>query len=135
MRRRTRRSTQPLDDMKRPATLAGDSTSSEGLKLPALQRLLQNYYHQDAWLDFSKVEEIWADFLKHEPLETAPALLNDVGQLLVKGAITVREFLRSNADALGFRKADQYVTWAKRLKVWLEGAVSSNTSFERTREG
>jgi hypothetical protein len=104
-------------------------------QLPNLKRLLGNYYHQDAWVDFSSDEEIWSDFLKHEPSKTAAFLLVELGQLLGRGSVGVRGFIRSNADALGFRQSSRYVTWANRLKAWLEAEMSSNKSLERTREG
>ena len=99
-----------------------------------MKRLLQNYYHQDAWLDYSKDEEIWVNFLKHEPPETAGALLHEVDQLLDAGSVRIREFVGSYADALYFRNSNQYVTWMKRLKTWLDGEMSSNKSLERTRD-
>ena len=136
MRRRARRTAQPLDDMKRPATSKEPvPTGAIHSQLPSLGRLLQNYYHQDAWVEFSNDEEIWSDFLKHEPPSTTASLLVDVGHLLGGGSVGVRDFIRLNADALYFRQSTRYVTWANRLKVWLEGQMSSNKSLERTREG
>jgi len=120
--------------MKRPATAKEPSTRAVNAQLTNLRRLLKNYYHQDAWVEFSNDEEIWSDFLKHEPSGTAVTLLTDVGQLLGRGSVGVRDFIRSNADALGFRQSSRYVTWANRLKAWLDRELSSNKSLERTRE-
>jgi hypothetical protein len=85
-------------------------------------------------VEFTKDEEIWTDFLKHEPPSTAAALLVDVTHLLGTGSVGVRDFIRANADALGFRKSSRYPTWANRLKAWLEREMSSDKSLERTPE-
>jgi CdiI immunity protein len=104
-------------------------------KLPTLDRLLMNYYHQDVWVEFSEDQDVWLHFLSHASPQDAQMLLADTCQLLGLGSVGVREYLRANSVAFGFRKSSQHVTWAKRLKEWLEQRVSSNNSLERTREG
>jgi hypothetical protein len=122
--------------MKVSATRRKASSPHElGSDLAALTDLLSNYYHQDVWVDHSTDEEVWEEFLSHRPSGAPDLLLADAENLLGRGSVEIRKFVRMHADALGFRRSGQYVTWVRRLQTWLHLKVSSNKSLERTREG
>ena len=121
--------------MKVPVTSENASLPQEVKSdLAILGDLLGNYYHQDVWADHSTDEEVWEEFLSHRSSGTAGLLLTDAENLLGRGSVEIRNFVRKHADALGFRRSGQYVTWVKRLHTWLHLKVSSNNSLERARE-
>ncbi|MGZ3885249.1 MAG: contact-dependent growth inhibition system immunity protein [Bacteroidia bacterium] len=92
--------------------------------METLINLLDAYYNQDVWGDFSTHPEVWKDYATANP-HLVRSLLTNLEEAIKLSKEELHKFIQNNSAGLSFDTPDESLSFTKELYTYLKNLHGS----------